>query len=278
MSKNEGEYVVGPASSSLLMLSAGHRSDTSSCNTKPIDCAEGQKEGQLSATTTIEVCQGPDCFGSGGGAAILELEDLANHYSYIATGSSVSVTTTTSSSLNVIAGGCRNFCTMGPNVHLYDGQGNHQHHFTKIQSTQACYTVMDHIVAEHHQKRHDSRGNCATAEIDDNGRKITRDVKSSLEHPNKNNDGIMMQRAAKKRWAFLRKVARAKAMHQSNNSQRKLKRNIADLLDELEGVIAAEVNAARGNVDVVERAARRKQHLETTLKNVLVIKASKGVQ
>ena len=277
--------MVGPALSSMVSLIADHnKSNTSSSSSgKPNACVEHKKyESQRSAIATIEVCQGPDCFGSGGGAAILELEDLAQHYySYdIATTSSSGVkavtTKSSSSSLKVIAGGCRNFCSMGPNVHLYDEQGNHQHHLTKIQSTQACYTVVDRGVAEHRQ-RHDCREkNCVAGEDQD----TTGHVSSSSVLPIRNNNGgIMMQRAEKKRWTFLRKVARAKVMHQSSNhSQRKQERIVAELLGELECVIAAEVSAARGNTDAVERAERRKQHLETTLKNTLVIQVSKGVQ
>jgi hypothetical protein len=69
----------------------------------------------------IEVCQGPDCFGSGGGAVLLELEELVQEHS---------------ASTQIVRGGCRNFCAMGPNVHCGT------HHFTKVTSPTECRVVV----------------------------------------------------------------------------------------------------------------------------------------
>lgn len=61
-----------------------------------------------STTTTIEVCLGPDCSGSGGGAALLEIEELLSAtFRKKCVGSKI-----------VLPGGCRDYCTMGPNIYV----------------------------------------------------------------------------------------------------------------------------------------------------------------
>jgi len=63
----------------------------------------------------VEVCQGTDCAGSGGGAALLEIEELVAEI--IQNGSS----TPSLSALSVVPGGCRNMCSLGPNVRINAG-------------------------------------------------------------------------------------------------------------------------------------------------------------
>ena len=60
---------------------------------------------------TIEVCMGPDCSGGGGGAALLEIESLVMDGGEKAGNGS-------KGNIRVVGGGCRDYCTMGPNVHL----------------------------------------------------------------------------------------------------------------------------------------------------------------
>lgn len=102
---------------------------------------------------SIEVCQGPDCSGLGGGAALLEIEELVQEvkyqYSYQykcndggAQDQQSSITGIASVvsdmsivgvelglkeredqsniSIKTIVGGCRDFCTVGPNVHILE--------------------------------------------------------------------------------------------------------------------------------------------------------------
>jgi len=97
---------------------------------------------------SIEVCQGPDCSGLGGGAALLEIEELVqeykdrnSHQNKCNEGedqeqkSAIKGMTTAVSdmnldsgererqcdtSINTIVGGCRDFCTVGPNVHILE--------------------------------------------------------------------------------------------------------------------------------------------------------------
>ena len=54
----------------------------------------------------IEVCFGPNCRGIGGGAALLEIEELVQEDDVVPC------------QVSVVEGGCRDFCTLGPNVHI----------------------------------------------------------------------------------------------------------------------------------------------------------------
>lgn len=81
----------------------------------------------------IEVCQGPDCTGLGGGAALLEMEDLILNQ----TDGQIQ-----NCQYQVVPGGCRNLCSMGPNVHLH---ALHIH-FTKVNNPAACRNIMNSIL------------------------------------------------------------------------------------------------------------------------------------
>ena len=81
----------------------------------------------------IEVCQGPDCTGLGGGAALLEMEDLVSNQMG---------GPTHNCHYQVVPGGCRNLCSMGPNVHLH----SLHIHFTKINNPAACRNIMKTIL------------------------------------------------------------------------------------------------------------------------------------
>jgi hypothetical protein len=68
----------------------------------------------------FEVCTGPDCSLSGGPAALMEIEELAME---------------SACRFRVDAGGCRDFCSMGPNIYC-DGS-----HFGKIRSPEDCERI-----------------------------------------------------------------------------------------------------------------------------------------
>jgi Tfp pilus assembly protein PilX len=72
----------------------------------------GRKVSSSSCSTSysIEVCHGPDCTGLGGGVAELEIEELVREHEHEHHG--------TDHRIRVVAGGCRNFCSVGPNVHV----------------------------------------------------------------------------------------------------------------------------------------------------------------
>jgi len=81
-----------------------------------------QKDSQFQRS--IEVCQGPDCTGLGGGAALLEIEELVQEDEQGDVIASICSDGTfgSTSSTAVVAGGCRDLCTVGPNVHIQCGK------------------------------------------------------------------------------------------------------------------------------------------------------------
>ena len=84
---------------------------------------------------TIEVCLGPDCSGGGGGAALLEIESLVTSGGEQGTGSKCNI--------RVVAGGCRDYCTMGPNVHIHsDSIAAEDSQFTRVNCPAECRRVV----------------------------------------------------------------------------------------------------------------------------------------
>ena len=86
--------------------------------------------------TTIEVCLGPDCSGLGGGATLLEIEELVSRNS--------SSDGEKAAGFQVVSGGCRDFCTMGPNVYVKSAACDK--HYSKIDSPEKCRSVLDAIL------------------------------------------------------------------------------------------------------------------------------------
>lgn len=72
----------------------------------------------------VEVCTGPDCSISGGPAALMEIEELAME---------------SACRFRVEAGGCRDLCTMGPNVHCGGS------HFGKVRSPEDCERIAEAV-------------------------------------------------------------------------------------------------------------------------------------
>ena len=95
------------------------------------EAPSAQSAGSDDKSVTIEVCLGPDCSGGGGGAALLEIEALVM-------GSSGG----RSANICVVGGGCRDYCTMGPNVHIHaDFVADEESHFTKVNCPGECRRV-----------------------------------------------------------------------------------------------------------------------------------------
>jgi hypothetical protein len=90
------------------------------------------------ATTFIEICQGPDCGGLGGGAALLEIEELVCEHVHKNNNDCAKPPI-------LLVGGCRDFCTMGPNVYFRSKQIN-EHSFNHVDSTSRCADVVDSLV------------------------------------------------------------------------------------------------------------------------------------
>ena len=88
-------------------------------------------------STSIEVCLGPDCSGGGGGAALLEIESL------VKSGGEQGTDAANKSNICVVSGGCRDYCTMGPNVHIHsESVAAKNCHFTKVNCPAECRRVV----------------------------------------------------------------------------------------------------------------------------------------
>jgi len=85
----------------------------------------------------IEVCLGSDCAVAGGGAALLEIEDLVRQQPNKESNNN-------DASIIVQAGGCRDKCTEGPNVRILssNGGGGVDIDFHKVNSPEACRLVV----------------------------------------------------------------------------------------------------------------------------------------
>jgi len=90
-----------------------------------------QTETQVRVHVEVEVCLGPDCSGGGGGAALLEIEDLVGAVGRNCTicsgnaGIATGATPAADLPVTVSIGGCRDHCTVGPNVYLSVGRGTY---------------------------------------------------------------------------------------------------------------------------------------------------------
>mmetsp|Transcript_15506 Transcript_15506/g.44897 ORF Transcript_15506/g.44897 Transcript_15506/m.44897 type:complete len:237 (+) Transcript_15506:39-749(+) len=96
-------------------------------------------------SVTIEVCLGPDCSGGGGGAALLEIEALVMGSSGDASTLSLCEPSagSRSTSVCVVGGGCRDYCTMGPNVHIRSASiVAKESHLTKVNCPAECRRVV----------------------------------------------------------------------------------------------------------------------------------------
>ena len=90
--------------------------------------------------TTIEVCLGPDCHGAGGGAALLEIEELVSPRG-------TNQNETNQDDVTILPGGCRDFCTVGPNV-LVKSLTTGDEHYSKVDGPDACRKIVSSIYAE----------------------------------------------------------------------------------------------------------------------------------
>lgn len=92
-------------------------------------------------TTTIEVCLGPDCSGGGGGAALLEIEELVSYRTKSCTGNNSD--DAKNKNAKVVIGGCRDLCTMGPNVYVKNHATNEHH--SKVKNPEICRDIVTSI-------------------------------------------------------------------------------------------------------------------------------------
>ena len=92
-------------------------------------------------TTIIEVCLGPDCSGGGGGAALLEIEELVSYRAKSCTGNNSD--DANNKNVKVVIGGCRDLCTMGPNVYIKTHATNKHH--SKVKNPEICRDIVTSI-------------------------------------------------------------------------------------------------------------------------------------
>jgi len=175
---------------------------------------------------------------------------------------------------------------MGPSVHYYSTnnsdvrsstkklvhaseiqlqQKHHQSHFTKVRSVQDCRSILQHVLVNQNQQQGPA-SNCHDAVVAATTATCT--TSSGM------NNSIMVQRAEKKRWYFLRQMARAKAEQERKKSDVPPKRScIAEkrLSEELEDAIVAEVCASRGNPQALELAHLRRRRWEARLHEIFYV-------
>ena len=178
--------------------------------------------------TTIEICQGPDCKGIGGGAALLEIEELVQNIP--------------SHSINVQPGGCRNFCSMGPNVHLLERKII-QESFHQVKNVDMCKDIVDMI---------DSRD-------------------SSFSSSGKN---ILIQRANKKRWEMLKQISLilskcykeiSQLEDEKDRKRRLLQRSKQDCQELILNIYQTEISASSRDNSLLDAAKRRYDRLNALM-------------
>ena len=102
-------------------------------------------------TTIIEVCLGPDC--SGGGAALLEIEELVSYRAKSCTGNNSD--DANNKNVKVVIGGCRDLCTMGPNVYIKNHATNK--HRSKVKNPEICRDIVASIYEKNDTVSRDTR-------------------------------------------------------------------------------------------------------------------------
>lgn len=167
-----------------------------------------KSEGDCQQEKVIEICTGPQCSVSGASAALLEIEDLVIE---------------AANGFRIQEEGCRDFCTLGPNV--YFGCS----HFSKVQSPEECQRIVKEI-----------------------GMLSPDDSDSTLSTVGK----MMRRKANRKRWQLLRSIARQKSA--GVNKTKKWKEE----LQELHGLeLRAAESSSDSPTELNRRADRRLKRL-----------------
>ena len=151
---------------------------------------------------SIEVCRGPDCTGLGGGAALLEIEELVREHRHTQTGQET---------IRVVVGGCRDFCSVGPNVHIHARKRNQTgskrktnvllESFQGVNDASSCSRVLESILA------YNSPSNDPTTFP-------PRDSSSMIDR----HRSMMARKAERQRWEALKDVSRTIAKCQKTVS------------------------------------------------------------
>jgi len=207
---------------------------------------------------SVEVCQGPDCAGLGGGAAILEIEEIVQEavhvYERHAHRPQQALRNVRRIPPQVIVGGCRNFCTVGPNVHLLDAiEGGTLESFHQVNSPSSCAIVSQRaILAAGMDSTSSNNGN------DDAGGNTNA------------TQSMMLRRSERLRWEALRTISRTITklkkddMNGVEQTQAKLDRLGESCAKQLSSASRAEVSAMSrvGDEEAALASARGKRRAE----------------
>jgi hypothetical protein len=198
----------------------------------------------------VEVCQGPDCTGLGGGAALLEIEELIQEKQ-----------NGERRSLCLVEGGCRDFCTVGPNVHIRHRKHGSIESFNHVSDSSKCdLAVQNAVVLEASVGKSDKQ----TITIGVMGvMGLPKSSKSPGSH-----QSMMARRAGRMRWESLRNISRtlAKCKKDINNESNilddseKCQRKMNSLK---EGMLKA-LSSSSG-AELSDRAERRRERLSKNI-------------
>jgi hypothetical protein len=230
----------------------------------------------------VEVCQGPDCVGQGGGAALLEIEELILDEKQQCP----------SSQIQVRRGGCRDQCTVGPNVHVHRlithatssssssscnviRKKNVEllESFNKVNCVERCTDVVR--MTAHAANMPDTTTTTTTADISC----APLSSSSSSSSSSKSQSSSMMYRRSQRiRWEILRKVSRTivkcrrevdasiicdKSQHDLLSATTKIEKTQQSCRDELQKMYRAEMASVPKPPNSNTQDGREAQRAET---------------
>lgn len=253
----------------------------------------------LKSSICIKVCQGPDCTGLGGGAALLEIEELIQeeryyqqeeeHHRPINTSSAVDATrqqhqeeeevVSDASVVEVApiihyqaeAGGCRNLCTVGPNVYIsYQNRKSVLESYHHVKDVSSCREVVQNacIYTRINQKNQTERNEDESC------------TSSSHQNPMHSNshENMMTRRVDRKRWEALRNISRviskckkdiaSSSLGSSTRNASRCKKWKESCEQHLDPLTQVELSAAKTNGSK-DRAARRSERLSQNISEKL---------
>jgi hypothetical protein len=210
--------------------------------------------GQMS----VEVCQGPDCTGLGGGAAVLDIEELVQEAVELGSGLPSSINPVIPPVL-IVAGGCRDLCTMGPNVYLRGGALGTIESFNKVDSPSRCGHVARAV-----KLIYEGRSLKNGEDTEESGSALPVTTQS-----------MMLRRSERMRWEALRRVSRIvatcrkDALNGLQPSQVRLDTRKEFCEEQLSVATKAELSATSSSGLLSERARRRANRLVQLICNAL---------
>ena len=132
----------------------------------------------------VEVCQGPDC--SGGGTALLEIEELIQEEQ----------SRRDDVNMCLVEGGCRDLCTVGPNVHIRHKRRGSLESFHGVSDGSKCYLVVESAV------RWDDWIGSTTCVVPQTAESPSTSAQTA------SRQSIMARRATRMRWDALKGISR----------------------------------------------------------------------